>query len=61
MFSYTQQKIEDATSPKYQCPFCGSLNCDLIHNDIFVGLDAILCSDCDEEFTVDPETGIPYD
>lgn len=45
---------------KYQCPFCGSLNCDLVHNDVFVGLDVILCTNCDEEFTVDPETGEPY-
>ncbi len=45
---------------EYQCPLCGSLNCALVHNDVFAGLDVILCSDCDSEFTVDPETGIPH-
>jgi len=44
----------------YQCPLCGSKNCQLIHQDVFVGLDVILCSDCDEEFTVDADTDIPF-
>lgn len=40
----------------YQCPLCGSKNCERIHQDVFAEVDVILCWHCDKEFTVDADT-----